>query len=479
MFLKYLSLAEPCSGREHRPPRGWLSAPRRALWLVLGLALSACGATGIEAPPPPELDEGSCQPMDETLSELFGLLHSPATPLSPLREVVVEISSLADEECERRGAQGAACYHPVGAILDAVVSGIVTFSRDPDEGLGTRCLELAPSQGENRLCSLRRALDLAIRDAAAEEILGRLNPMVAELLGWVMNEGPGADGKTHYEVLGVVQQITASPGICQPTQLFDLIDALLDWWRPDASCQAHVDGENCRALGLLGLLRSLVSDAALQEFLELFESEDGSGRVAFLRVAGLLMARMAEMPENGQYFDAIDRIANELLFPFLNREERYGPLKEKIAASMDVAREFLDPSRDRAVLRQFKGVVSCFNTVDHEEMLVVGALYDLLIQPSGSTGTIDLVKVVTVFEDLVRHDSQRNGVLLGAIQTMVRGTRDDEQGTEAMRRLLVEILSEKSARRVMPPLRLMIERGVLSELILLVDDLLYGCRGGG
>lgn len=443
---------------------------------VLSLSLVRCGADGMEAPPPPILDEGTCQPMAETLSGFFEVLRRPTAPLSGLRDVVVEISRMGEEDCERLRERGLPCQHPVGAVLDAVVRGFVTFSRDPDEGFGTRCLELAPAEGENRLCSLRRALDFGVRDAAASELFDDLLPLMARLIGWISNEGPGANGKTHWEPISVLQEAAANPGLCNPEHLFDSIDSLVTYWRPDATCSASADGDACRSLAALGLLRELVSDPALQDFLKLFATEDGSGRLAFQRVGGLLLSRLSEMPNDARYFDAIDRIANDLLFPFLDNDPaKYGELKGKLVDSLDIARAFLAPHRDGAVLVPFKGVMGCLERVD-DDREIIGAAYDLLLKPAEGGPPVDLVEMATLLEEIVRLDSQRHGVLLGAVQTMLRGTRADEQGTEALRKLMVELLTPANARRVFPPLRILIERGVLTEMVLLVDDLLYGCR---
>lgn len=447
--------------------------------VALAVVLSRCGASGLEAPPPPVLDEGTCQPMAETLSGLFEAMRQPTRPLAGLREVVVEISRLGEEECEFRRSRGLPCHHPVGAVLDAVVRGFVAFARDPDEAPDARCLELAPVEGENRLCSLRRALDFGVRDAAAADLIERLTPLMARLVGWITNEGPGADGKTHWGPVAVLQEAAANPGLCNPEHLIDALDSLVTYWRPDATCADRVDGDDCRALHALGLLRELVSDPALQDFLKLFATDDGSGRVAFQRVGALLLQRLADMPNDARYFDAIDRIASDLLFPFLDNDPaKYGDLKSKLVDSLEIARAFLDPARDRAVLVPFKGVMGCFATVDDQHELV-GAAYDLLLQPSQSGPPVDLVEMATLLEEIVRLDTRRHGVLLGAVQTLLRGTRADEQGTESLRLLMVELLTPDNARRVFPPLRLLIERGVFTEFVLLVDDLLYGCRDDG
>lgn len=462
--------------------RRWTGPAAASLVLLAAVSWWGCGAEGTEAPPPPLPEESSCQPMSDTLSELFKMLRHPTAPLSGLREVVVEISRIGEEECERRRMvrPDAACEHPVGAILDAVVRGFLTFSRDPDEVPGTRCLEIAPATGENRMCTIRRALDFGVRDAAVSVLFDRLNPLMARLLGWISNDGPGADGSTHWEPVMVLQRAAANPGLCNPAHLIDAIDSLVTYWRPDESCRELADGDSCRSLAALSLLRELVSDPALQEFLKLFEAEDGSGRVAFQRVAALLMQRMADMPNDERYFDSVDRLASDLLYPFLDSDpERYGSLKSKLEDSLAIARSFLDPSRDQPILKEFKGIMACLSEVDREDRHLVGAAYDLLLRPVNGSPPVDLVELVTLLEEIVRLDTRRNGVLLGAVQTMLRGTRADEQGTEAMRRLLVEILTRRHAQLVFPPLRLMVERGVLSELVILVDELLYGCRDAG
>lgn len=451
-----------------RLPRTPLRRSPLAL-VVIGAMLSVqCGADGVDAPPtsPRQGIAGQCHGIEDYMPAFFEVLRDPSRPLDGLREVVVELS----------GSDDGLGRNPVGVLLDTAVKGLLSFAEDPWEAPDVRCLPNPPAQSENRLCAVRRALDFGVRDQGAADAIDELVPLLVKVLGYVTNKGPGAVGRENYEIIDLFNRTSRAEALCSPANLLDVLDGLVLFLRPTPEC-FRPEG-TCRTFESLSVLDSLVSDPALQDFLAAFESSqsDGKGRAGIQALGRILLQAVADIPrDEWTYFDQVDDLIGRLLLPFLRSSERYAGLEDTVLDAVDLLRDLLHPTRENAFLAQLSDVSRCVVQVDTGNELV-GVLYDLLSRPAqgGNADGLDLAELVEVIDRLVRLD--RDGVLFGAIHTILSSTRADPLAMDAVRIFLVEVLTVDNARRLLPALQVMLERGVVTELVVVLDNLLYGCR---
>lgn len=459
----------------------WGRWSRGAAMLVLGVglggAVASCGAEGTPAPDLDPADQprpSACKPIREVMPHFFELIERRNSPIKGLRDAV---SRLADGEDTG--------VNPLGGMLGSAVRGIANFANDPPESGEAECLSTppeaplcnveawAPDACESRLCALRRALDFGIRNQEASAALKALQPVLGTVIGYLSNHGPGADGQEHYAVVEVLHRTSAAEyeGVCAPRNLTVVIDGLLTYFRPDASC-----GDRCAGTKLLSSLKAVLNDPALATFLNTYESaeQDGSGRGAFQKLGRVLLLNLATTPEDEHYFDSIQTLLDQV-GGFLGRDPaKYGVLKATLDDLAALLKDLLNPQRPGALLKELKVVVGCLNAVDPDAE-VVGALYDLLSRRGGvDKGGLDLKDLVGSIDELVQQD--RKGLLFGMLHAILASLAEEEQALEYVRASINDLLTLDNARDALPAMQEMLSAGVLDELIALLDNLLYGCK---
>lgn len=449
--------------------------------VVGGVVIASCGAVGTPAPPDPPEQESTCRSLEVSMPNFFRLLRDPAAPLFGLEHVVGKLAS---------GDPADVSANPIASMLKNTATGLRRFTRDPDETPDARCLtlndletsapeplplcevEAAPGEAcENRMCVVRRALSLGLRDEAAKASLDALKPVLGKVLGYISNTGPGADGREHYEALEVLHRTAVNESLCAPKNLVDVADGIIVFFRNSPSC-----GADCVGVRAVESMQALVADPALKELLAGYESaeSDGKGKGAFQALGRVLGQSMENMPENERYFDSVQGVV-DLLYRYMDTDKaKYGAVRGHVEEVVAVARELLNPERPGAILKPLKAVMRCVNRVDSEQTLV-GAAYDLLSR-SGEDGGhgLDVEELVTTVADLVRLDE--HGVLAGALHALLATLSQDEQALEAVRQFLVQVQTVENARLAFPALQRMVQEGVVEELLGLADELLYGCR---
>lgn len=448
--------------------------------LATAVVSSGCGAEGTPAPPDPPEPDLVCRPLEESLPAFFRLLREPGSPLAGLQHVVRSLASGDPTDLSK---------NPVAAILSNSARGLRLFTKDPPESASFACesleqlasstssraplcsVEAASGEAcENRMCALRRALALGLHDAAAADALERLEPILAKTIGYMSNSGRGADGREHYEVVEVLHRTAVNAGRCSPKNLVDVIDGTVVFFRNDPSC-----GEACQGVRLLDAIEKLIGDPALQNLLSGYENAeaDGSGRKSWAALARFLGQQIEDMPDDENYFRAIQTVV-DLLYTFMDKDPAtYGHLRAQVEIIVAGLRELLNPNRPNAILIPFKSVMRCINQVDTEQALV-SAVYDLLSREGDEGEGLDVLELVSAVGDVVRLD--RNGVLAGALHAVLKTLSDDDDALEGVRRFLEQAQTTENARLVFPVLQKMIEQGVIKEFLGLADELLYGCR---
>jgi hypothetical protein len=464
------------------------TSPNPLILLLISAGLLQCSAEGIPAPVPRVEEPAACGSLEERMPEFFRMLRDPTQPLAGLRTVVEALA--ADDPGALKG-------NLVGRVLKHAVVGLKEFTDDPgeiDPNRPTSCLTVPPPHAplcrieapagevcESRLCAIRRALDFGLRDAAAKPAIDALRPVLVKLLRYIA----GSDGTAHLEGVRVLNASSRAEALCSPANLVELIDHVFLYFRADPECFA---ARSCVSFKALAALRSLLSDPTFDDFLKSFESAQsgGKGRAGFQQLGAVLLNAIANTPEDEHYFDQIQTVADTVL-GFLS-EPKWDGLRPKVETAVALLRGLLDPDRPYALLRTTKAVAACLASpaVD-PNMDLVGAIYDLVARPDGAPGGgVDLLELVGALEGITNSDP--NGVLVGALHTVLRTLRDDEEALEAVRLLLIETLTDENARLLLPSLVKMVElrpstpggvpdHSVLDELISLVDSVVYGCSG--
>jgi len=449
--------------------------------LAAGLLLARCGAEGIAAPDSTgalESSDAFCRSLQDYMPRFYATLR--AGELRGLAQVVTDLDARA-----RGGA------NPLGALVQTALRTLKMFASDPYEAPPDRCVPYnnpsrAPPEPEsaNRMCAVRRALDFAVRDEAARQAFDALTPVLVKVLGYVTNESEGKVGAEHYEALDVLHRMSLNEAQCPPRNLVEVLDGLATYFGagPDCAAPPAGQGEECHAYKLLATLRAILSDKAVEDFLETFQSSVGGsqGRDAVRTLVKVLSGGIVAMPENEHYFDQMQSSLDDLVYRFLESQARshpdkgYDRLEEDVKTLVAVLKDFLDPSRKGAVLHPLKGVVACILEVDSGGE-VAGALYDLLSRQGGQGGGgLDLLELVDAVSGVAHADPR--GVLSGAAHVVLRETARDEVAMEAFRVLFQQTLDATNVRLLAPALKAIVERQVVTELVEVLDNLLYGCR---
>lgn len=449
--------------------------------LIGAALLGSCGGVGTPAPPDPPEEVSSCRSLEASLPNFFRLLRDPSSPLGGLEHVVSKLAS---------GDPSDVSQNPIASMLKNTMTGLRRFTLDPDETPDARCVpfaelesrspeprplcgvEAAPGEScENRMCVVRRALSLGLRNEGAKASLDALEPVLGKVLGYISNTGPGADGREHYEALEVLHRTALNESLCAPKNLVDVADGIIVFFRNSPSC-----GADCAGIRAVESLQAMVADPALQALLTSYEDAeaDGKGRGSFQALGRVLGQSLETMPENERYFDSVQGVV-DLLYRFMDTDKaKYGALRGHVEEVVSVARALLDPNRPGAILKPLKAVMRCVNQVDSEQALV-GAAYDLLSRSGEDGGNgLDVEVLVGTVADVVRLDE--HGVFAGALHAILATLSQDEQSLEAVRQFLVQVQTVDNARLAFPALQRMVQENVVDELLGLVDELLYGCR---
>jgi hypothetical protein len=452
------------------------------LSVFVGFSVARCGAQNVDAPPDVETGStgSSCKSFEDTMPEFFTLLRDPRQPLAGIREVIEGLAAGQNAKLKNSA---------LGALLSTALAGLTNFAKDPKE-LNGGCVKVSVSIApptaplctitsaqpcESRLCSLRRALDFGIRDRGGSQALNELTPLLAKALGYLSNTGPGADGRPHYEMFEVLNRTSRNEARCAPANLLDVLDGVVVYFRSNRAC-----GNDCQGLKALQAIDDLLRDPALQSFLDSYQDSDGTGkgRESFQALGKVLGQAFANMPEDEHYFDSIQKVVDTLVqFLDSDKDHKYEGLKQKILVVVDLFKQVLDPKRPDTISAQLKAVVGCLTVVDANQE-VVGALYDLLSRPGGADGKgIDIKEFFDALHAVAKLDT--DGVLMGALHTILASIRADEANMNVLRLFLVDFITVENAKKLLPALQLMLQRGVLSEALSLIDGLVYGCQPVG
>lgn len=464
-----------------------------------GSALSGlvCGGEGTDAPEPAPVVPSACQPR-AVMPSFFKLLDNNDQALAGVRAVVRDLGTpvcqvtpsacSSDDQCQIGTCVNGACpctaeYSPLSNILGYTFGGLATIAdptKNPPEpgAVGTPgCLSaadaanLAPEK-RNRICELRRALDVLLQQNGGQKLLDdpNVHQVTVALLDYIQGKPPFTSA--HYDLItGIGRMAGADSSVCDQGAGWSLIDNLLIYLTP---AKAQVQ---------LTAIQTLLADPTTKDFLrQLSQGSSAKGRESVIVLGHLIVANLVAARSSADVAATLkqvtDLVDNNNNFP--------QTFKNEVHAVVNNTLELLAPAN--GVLPPLQKVLSCASSAaircadpascgkNDDELL--GAAYDLLSLPQTSGG-IDLSTLVGAAGKLVSLDG--TGQTARTIRLVVEGIKGSDDPTEphevrdAVAALTRQALTASEAQKLVPAVETLIERQVVTEIFSLLQDLLYQC----
>ncbi len=463
-----------------------------------GSALSGliCGGAGTDAPEPPPAVPSACQPR-AVMPNFFKLLDTNDPALAGVRAVVKDLGTPVcevpiaacsnDDQCQIGSCISGACpctaeYSPLANILGFTFGGLATIAdpaKNPPEPGATGvpgCLSAAdaanlqPAQ-RNRICELRRALDVLLQQNGGQKLLDdpNVHAVTIALLDYIQGKPPFT--APHYDLItGVGRMAGADSSVCDQGAGWSLIDNLLGYLTP-AVAQKQ-----------LAAIQTLLADPTTKDFLRQFsQSNSAQGRESVIVLVHALTPSLLAAKSGSDVLATLKPVLDQIdngNFP--------QTFKDEIHAVANNTASLLAPAT--GVLPPLQQVLKCAGSAavrcadpaacgkNHDELL--GAAYDLLALPQ-SSGGIDLSTLAGAANKLVSLDG--TGQTARTIRLVVEGIKGSPDPTEphdvrdAVAALTRQALTATEAQRLVPAVELLIDRHVVTEIFSLLQDLLYQC----
>ena len=450
-----------------------------------------CGGQGTDAPEPEPVKPSACSNLRLVMPGFFKLLDDPTRPLDKLREAVKALGTptclrqpracAASDECAVGDCKDGFCpctewYSPLADILQITFRGLAAVASDKIEpgAVGGRCLSPAaaqslPPESINRMCEVRRMLDVLVGQDAGKKILE--DPAVLRvtlrLLHYVQGAGEGSDGRPHYDLFTTLGRMAQNPGVCAPSDLYDFLDRTLAYFTPQKAAQE------------LGAIESLLADQRTKDFLKgLATGNDPKGRQSVITIIKTLAGNLTAAPSGAEAWKKVEDLLKQLIYPYL--ENNFPPdYVAKVKTTVEgptgtggIKALFGDAAGIFPYLQKLLRCAS--NPVIENNGELIGAIYDLVSLSETATTGVDLATLVGALKALTTVDS--TGQVGRSLRLVLRAARDDDDATEAVRALLAQVLTPEIAQKLLPPIDTLVQNKVLGEVLTLLDDLLYSCK---
>ena len=465
-----------------------------------GSALSGlvCGGEGTDAPEPPPVVPSACQPR-AVMPNFFKLLDNGDPALAGVRSVVRDLATPAcqvapaactsDDQCQVGSCVDGACPcaaedSPLANLLGYTFGGLATIAdpaqNPPEPGsVGVPgCLPaadaatLAPAQ-RNRLCELRRALDVLLQQNGGQKLLDdpNVHRVTIALLDYIQGKPPFT--APHYDLItGLGRVAAADSSVCDQGAGWSLIDNLLASLTPAAAAQQ------------LAAIQALLADPATKDFLRTFSQGGGSttGRQSVIVLVHALLPSLLAAKSGADVLatlqPVLDQIDNSTSFPQSFKDEVHA-VANNTASLLAPATRVLPPLQ-RVLACTGSAAVRCADPTSctNQDDELVGALYDLLSLPE-SAGGIDLSTLVGAADRLVALDA--TGQTARTLRLVVEGIKGSDDPAEphevrdAVAALTRQALTAAEAQKLVPAVEVLIDRHVVTEIFSLLQDLLYQC----
>lgn len=432
--------------------------------VVLGAA--PCGAEDVNAPPDPKTPKQTC-PSPSTIAPTFYSLLDQ-NKFSGLADVVRQ--SLA--ACTYGGqvvdcTDPRAAPPPAGILIGGLLHDLGTFTKDPPEVTpgakpGDPGYCAAPGSAPtppNRLCLVRRALHLLIRQRAPDgkvvlvKAFDDLQPLTAGIFRYVDGTLPGVTGD-HYAAAPALGHVVRR---CDGPNVTGLLHGLLVWLEPPNGQKA------------LNAVVTLLRNPDMEDFLSKIDVQNDIGRQGFITLIKIVIGTVVRADFKPS---DLDTLMNKFIYPAVEKDYPNNGLEGDIKAVVAVIDDVLDPNRTPNVLHPLQKVLTCTETADPSSV-ILGATYDLLVQAK----VVSVDQLLDTLSSLLALDP--NGTFLKTADVLDQTVAGDPQTHDALDQVLEVLLQENNARKVVPVMVTILESDVISEAVGLADVLFDGCGGPG
>ncbi|HUJ24484.1 MAG TPA: hypothetical protein VLW85_00585 [Myxococcales bacterium] len=459
-----------------------------------------CGGEGTPAPEPTPNLPSACQPR-AVMPQFFALIDNQDPSLAGLRAAVGDLGApicldpgsrvcTADTACaigscdpDTHLCPCQTSYSPLGDVLGVTLRGLATIADDKPESSDTslplpRCLSVQQAQDlpdaqRNRMCELRRTLDVLLNQNGGNAIIGNpdVRKVVLSLLDYVQGK---TDGQTHYDLLTPLGRMAAADSAtCDPAALWTLLDTMLGYLTP------------ATATTMLGNLQTLLADPYTKSFLSNLTQNGGtSGRDSMILLVHGLSPAITGAASGADALAAINKLLDSLVYGSSSVPQQF---KDEVKAVMDSTSAMLAdqtgifPPLQKLVACAGSPQVRCIDPsscTNHDDQLI-GALYDILSR-SEAQGGVDLATLVGALKALTTAD--QTGEVDRALRMIIQGIEGSPDPTaphdarDAVAQLAKDALTADEGQKLLPALSVLIENQVVPEFLGFMQDLLYTCK---
>ena len=461
-----------------------------------------CGGEGTPAPEPTPNLPSACQPR-AVMPHFFALVDAGDPSLAGLRAAVKDLGApicldtgnracTSDDQCAIGHCQSGLCpcvtsYSPLGDVLGLALRAMNVIADDKPESSAQPppgCLTAAqaeslPADQRNRICELRRALDVLLQQNGGINIVNDpdVKKVLISLLDYIQgNTTP--DHQTHYDLLVPVGRLAAAnTAVCDPAALWQLLDNMLGYLTPSIAATQ------------LGTLQLLLADPNTKALLGSLTASGGAqGRDSMILLVHTLSPGIVSATSAADVLGPNGSIT-QLVKQFVDNSSTYPQsFKDEVHAALDGVYSMLsDKTFD--IFTPLQHLVACMGSpevrcidpstcTNHDDALI-GALYDVISLPEAEGG-IDLATLVGALKSLATLDQTgQTGRTVRLIVQGIEGSPDPNDPHEvrgAVTALAKDALTAEEGQKLMPALSVLIDRQVLPELFSLLQDLLYTCK---
>jgi hypothetical protein len=387
---------------------------------------------------------------------------------------------------------------PILTLLRVVLGTLNAMAKDPPERgapRGELCNSVSPPapRDANRMCEVRRLIQVFVHEGKGLETLNLLDPLLAGALRYIVGSPPSAT-VSHYEVAGVLSDLCSKPAICRPEDTFDMLAGILSYVAPTTA-------EPKRPKNLLATLNAFLQHPSVKSLLASMTAKLTLDELILF--ANLLMDNLFAMPTDpakfaNVYHRDMEVKINDLLTSTLKisrTDPKYKDLRlalDKILGPHEKEDEsqphgnvrpmmfdMLDPGRPQPILVPMQRSLDCFRKVDTKSVLM--QMVHALGYKEGVVGLNDIVRALEGVAD-----TDDRGTIVHFAIMLVGIIRQDGDGLLASRKLCATLLSTKkpadgsksNAELITPLVTEVFEQRAVQEIVCVADTLLFGCAGG-
>ena len=460
-----------------------------------------CGGEGTPAPEPTPNLPSACQPR-AVMPQFFALIDNSDPSLAGLRSAVGDLGApICLDTGNRTCTADTACaigscdltthlcpcqtsYSPLGDVLGLTLRGLNTIADDKAEPGAPAtpkpgCLDAAaaanlPADQRNRMCELRRTLDVLLNQNGGNAILN--DPDVKKVLLSMLDYVQGkTDSVTHYDLLTPLGRMAAADtASCDPAALWQLLDDMFGYLTPQTAATT------------LGAMQLLLADPQTKSLLGALGSSSGGagGRQGIIDLAHSLSPGIVAADDAAGALQPINNLLQQLVYSSSSYSDSF---KGELQTVMTQTQALLAPQT--GVFPPLQHLLKCMGSAtvrcvdpsscDPHQDELVGALYDL-ISRSEAAGGIDLSTLVGALKTLTTLDQTgQTGRTIRMVVQAIEGPADPtapHEARDAVASLAKDMLTAEEGQKLMPALEVMINDQVLPEFLSFADDLLYTCK---